>query len=554
MREMAKGIMETTVSEQMGNVRDTLARMGLEESDMTYQAAVVVRLIQKAMVEGDTSAIRVLGELTGELNRFGYVEEDDPNVVELQYPAILIPENGRDEPKQNILGPQAGPQTMFMASSADIVIYGGAAGGGKTYALLLEALRHKDIKGFGAVIFRKNFTQITAEGGLWDASTKIFSQVPDAHQRKTPKLHWKFDAGAKLTFAHLDREEDLLAWQGTEIAYLAFDELTHFTKHQFLYMLSRNRSTCGVKPYVRATCNPDSDSWVADFISWWIDQDTGYPIRERSGVVRYMCVLNDVIYWGDSPEDLAEKYDIPPTDCKSVTFIASRLEDNKILMTSDPSYLSNLKAMTEVDMERLLYGNWKIKAQAGRYFKRTQVTIITEAPNDIIMWCRAWDLAATDEDENGDADLTAGVLMGLRKGGTVVVLNVINQRIKAGDVEKLVYNTALIDRQRYGYQYIVRVPQDPGQAGKVLAGQYVKLLSGFNVKTLPVSGSKELRATPFAAQWQNGNVEVLLGDWNEEYFSQLESFPESKHDDMVDASSDAFSELTNNTFDIDALL
>lgn len=554
MREMAKGIMETTVSEQMGNVRDTLARMGLEENDMTYQAAVVVRLIQKAMVEGDTSAIRVLGELTGELNRFGYIEADDPDVIELQYPAILIPENGRDEPKQNVLGPQAGPQTMFMASSADIVIYGGAAGGGKTYALLLEALRHKDVKGFGAVIFRKNFTQITAEGGLWDASTKIFSQVPDAHQRKTPKLHWKFDAGAKLTFAHLDREEDLLAWQGTEIAYLAFDELTHFTKHQFLYMLSRNRSTCGVKPYVRATCNPDSDSWVADFISWWIDQDTGYPIRERSGVVRYMCVLNDVIYWGDSPEDLAEKYDIPPTDCKSVTFIASRLEDNKILMTSDPSYLSNLKAMTEVDMERLLYGNWKIKAQAGRYFKRTQVTIIAEAPNDIIMWCRAWDLAATDEDENGDADLTAGVLMGLRKGGTVVVLNVINQRIKAGDVEKLVYNTALIDRQRYGYQYIVRVPQDPGQAGKVLAGQYVKLLSGFNVKTLPVSGSKELRATPFAAQWQNGNVEVLLGDWNEEYFSQLESFPESKHDDMVDASSDSFNELTNNTFDIDALL
>ena len=145
MREMAKGIMETTVSEQMGNVRETLARMGLEENDMTYQAAVVVRLIQKAMVEGDTSAIRVLGELTGELNRFGYVETDDPDVIEMQYPTI-IPENGRDAPKDNVLGPQAGPQTMFMASSADIVIYGGAAGGGKTYALLLEALRHKDVK------------------------------------------------------------------------------------------------------------------------------------------------------------------------------------------------------------------------------------------------------------------------------------------------------------------------------------------------------------------------------------------------------------------------
>ena len=101
MREMAKGIMETTVSEQMGNVRETLARMGLEENDMTYQAAVVVRLIQKAMVEGDTSAIRVLGELTGELNRFGYVETDDPDVIEMQYPTILIPENGRDAPKDN---------------------------------------------------------------------------------------------------------------------------------------------------------------------------------------------------------------------------------------------------------------------------------------------------------------------------------------------------------------------------------------------------------------------------------------------------------------------
>jgi len=98
------------------------------------------------------------------------------------------------------------------------------------------------------------------------------------------------------------------------------------------------------------------------------------------------------------------------------------------------------------------------------------------------------------------------------------------------------------------------VPQDPGQAGKVLAAQYVKLLTGFIIKTIPVSGSKELRATPLAAQWQNGNVEVLIGDWNDGYFSQMESFPESKHDDMVDASSDSFTELTGGGFDIDNLL
>lgn len=557
MRELTKSIMDTTISTQQKNVRATLEMMGLEENDMTYQAAVVVRLMQRAMVDGDTQAIRLIGELTGEVNRFGMFEDEDSNLVEVKFPTVLIPDNGRDTPKPNILGPQAGPQTMFMASSADIVIYGGAAGGGKTYALLLEALRHKDVKGFGGVIFRKNFTQITAEGGLWDASNKIFSQVPDAHSRKTPKYHWRFYSGAKLHFAHLDREEDLQAWQGTEIAYLGFDELTHFTKHQFLYMLSRNRSTCGVKPYVRCTCNPDSDSWVAEFISWWIDQDTGYPIRERSGIVRYMCVLNNVIRWGDSPEELEKEYNIPSTDCKSVTFIASRLEDNKILMQSDPSYLSNLKAMTEVDMERLLYGNWKIKAQAGRFFKRTQIPVdgyLTQIPDDVLYWCRAWDLAATDEDENGDADYTAGVLIGRRKNGRFIVADVINQQIKAGDVEKLIQMTAISDRNKYGYNYRVRLPQDPGAAGKIVAKQYLNNLSGFDVKKESVSGGKQLRATPFAAQWQNGFIDILVAPWNEDYFSQLESFPESKHDDMVDASSDAFNELTDGNFDIDALL
>lgn len=557
MREMAKAIMEASVSKQMDSVRDTLSRMGIEENDMTYQAAVVVRLIQKAMVDGDTGAVRILGELTGELNRLGYMEYDESNVIDIQYPTILIPENGRDAPKPNMLEPQAGPQTMFMASSADIVIYGGAAGGGKTYALLLEALRHKDVKNFGSVIFRKNHTQITAEGGLWDSSIKIFSQVPDAQQRKSPKLHWRFGSGAKLTFAHLDKEEDLQAWQGTEIAYLGFDELTHFSKHQFLYMLSRNRSTCGIKPYVRATCNPDSDKWVAQFISWWIDQDTGYPIKERSGIIRYMYVLNDVIYWGGSPEELADELNINPNECKSVTFIASRLEDNKILMQSDPSYLSNLKAMTEVDMERLLYGNWKIKSQAGRFFKRVQIPIdgyLGMIPDDVVYWCRAWDLAATSEDENGNADYTAGVLIGKRKNGRYIVADVINKQIKAGEVESLILMTAISDRKKYGQSYKVRLPQDPGAAGKIVAKQYVNSLAGFNVKAEPISGSKELRATPFAAQWQNGFIDVLVADWNEMYFNQLESFPESKNDDMVDASSDAFNELTNNSFDIDSLL
>lgn len=553
MRETAKALMSMEVVGD--NNKKNLEAFGIQKGDQNYQTAVVVRLMQKALVEGDTSAIRLIGELTGDLNRFGLIPEEESEIVELAYPTINLPNNGRDKKDAFQLAPQAGPQTQFMASSADIIIYGGAAGGGKTYALLLEALRHKDVKSFGAVIFRHNYNQITAEGGLWDASQKIFNQVPDAHSRKSPKLHWRFDGGAKLSFAHIERDEDLKSWQGTEIAYIGFDELTHFTKHQFLYMLSRNRTTCGIRPYVRATCNPDVDSWVAEFISWWIDQETGYAIPERSGQIRWMVVLNDIIYWGDTPEELTKKYEVNVEDCKSVTFIASRLEDNKILMESDPGYLANLKAMTEVDTERLLRGNWKIKAAAGSFFKRSQVgEILTEVPKDLVAVCRGWDLAATDKDEDDEAAFTAGVLMGRRENGRFVIIDVINRQLKAGDVRSTVLVTAKMDHAKYAWCR-QRLPQDPGQAGKDQKASYMEMLAGFDVHMIPESGDKATRAEPMAAQWQHGMFDLVAGEWNEAYLNQLESFPDSKWKDMVDASSSAFNEITLGMgFNIDNLL
>ena len=462
------------------------------------------------------------------------------------------------------IGPQKGPQEMFLATSADICIYGGAAGGGKTFGLLLEPLRHMNNPDYNATIFRRDYTQVTSPGGLWDSSRKIYRYVKGVKALKTPKLHWTFKSGASVNFAHLGHDEDCDDWQGSQLTMIGFDELTHFSEYQFFYMLSRNRTDSGVKPYIRATCNPDADSWVAKFISWWINQETGYPIPERSGVIRWMVRLNEVVTWFDSREEAVQgaiengvKPEQAETMPKSVTFIASTLYDNKILMKNDTGYLANLQAMALVQRERLLHGNWKIKAQAGRYFKRTQIPIdgyLERIPDDVVYWCRAWDLAATDEDENGDADYTAGVLIGRRKNGRFIIADVINRQIKAGDVESLILMTSMFDRNKYGYNYKVRIPQDPGAAGKIVAKQYLNSLSGFDVKAQPVSGSKELRATPFAAQWQNGFVDVLIAPWNEEYFSQMESFPESKHDDMVDASSDAFNELTDSTFDIDALL
>ena len=325
-------------------------------------------------------------------------------------------------------------------------------------------------------------------------------------------------------------------------------------------MLSRNRTTCGVTPFIRATCNPDADSWVADFISWWIDQDTGYPIPERSGKIRYFVRRGEEIFWANKKETLWKRFNLNTPEEKkeprSVTFIMSSIYDNKILLDTNPEYLANLKALPEVERERLLHGNWKIKPAAGLFFKRSQVTLIETAPVDkeFKAYCRAWDLAATEDKETGDPDFTSGVLMGLKRDGTYVVLDVINQRVKAGDVGKLIKNTAISDKGKYGMKVRISIPQDPGAGGKIVANMYVKMLAGYPVTVVAPSGTKQVRATPFAAQWQNGNVEVLAAQWNDMYFTQLESFPQSKHDDMVDASSDSFTNLSSSSFMLGSLI
>lgn len=438
--------------------------------------------------------------------------------------------------------PQAGPQELFLSTPADIGIYGGSAGGGKTYALLLENLRHSKNSGFGSVIFRRNAGQIMNEGGLWDNALELYPQI-GAVPKLTPRPCMVFASSAKVSFAHLQYDSDVHSWQGSQIALICFDELTHFTKKQFFYMLSRNRSTCGIKPYVRATCNPDAESWVADFINWWIDQKTGYPIPERSGKLRYFVRVDDDIHWADSREELVARFGVASEDAKSVTFIASSIYDNRILLEKDPGYLANLKALSTVEKERLLKGNWKIKPAAGLYFKRGQVTVIDTLPTDVIAWVRRWDLAATEPtDANHSPDCTAGVLIGKRRSGRYVIADVINVQYKAGDVRQLVKNTAASDRAKYGRVRTV-VPQDPGQAGKEQAQSYISMLAGHSASAERETGSKVVRAEPFAAQWQAGNVDVLAAPWNEAYFAQLEAFPDSDKDDMVDGSSGAFNAL-----------
>ncbi|WP_404927143.1 phage terminase large subunit [Mesorhizobium sp. ORM16] len=447
-------------------------------------------------------------------------------------------EQGQGGP--TIVRPQGGPQTTFLASPADIAIYGGAAGGGKTWALLMEPLRHVANPGFGAVFFRRNLTQVRNEGGLWDESEKLYPHL-SAQPRSAPDLSWTFPSGAGVSFAHLEHEKTIYNWQGSQIPLICFDELTHFSAKQFWYMLSRNRSMCGVRPYVRATCNPDADSWVAEFISWWIDQETGFAIPERAGVIRWFVRIGDTIIWADSKEELAHHVnpiDGEPIPPKSVTFIPAKLSDNALLMAADPGYLANLMAQPTVERERLLGGNWKIRPAAGLLFQRGWCEVVDAVPAGVT-WMRGWDLASTPKVEGNDPDGTAGTKIGKLPDGRYIVGHHVKDFLSPAGVERLIKNTADAD----GISTKISLPQDPGQAGKSQVTNLVKLLVGFDARATPESGDKVTRFSPFSAQAEAGNVLVLRAPWNEAWFSALEGFPEAAHDDDADSTSRAFNAL-----------
>lgn len=434
-----------------------------------------------------------------------------------------------------VIRPQQGPQTAFLASPADIAIYGGAAGGGKTWGILLEPLRHSKNPGFSSVVFRRTGVQVRNPGGLWDESMKLYPKL-NAKPLQQP-MEWIFPSGAKIKFAHLEYDSNVLDWQGAQIALIGFDELTHFSEYQFFYMFSRNRSLCGIKPYIRATCNPDADSWVAKFIEWWIDQKTGFAIPERSGVIRWMVRVNDMIHWADTPEDLIGRFgkEMQP---KSVTFIASSIEDNKILMDADPGYLANLMALSLVEKERLRFGNWLIRPAAGLYFRRSWCEPIDAAPAGLKI-VRYWDLAATEKKTGNDPDFTVSVKMGRDTAGRFYILHGESMQESPYHVEKAIVNTAAQD----GKTVTIGLPQDPGQAGKAQAQGFVRMLAGYNVHTQIESGDKVTRFSPFSAQCEGGNVFFVCGAWNEEFFKWLEGFPAAAHDDHADACSGAFNLL-----------
>jgi predicted phage terminase large subunit-like protein len=440
---------------------------------------------------------------------------------------------------------QPGPQTDFLECPANIAFYGGAAGGGKSYGLLLDtASMATRYRGFGAVIFRRTSKQVTAEGGLWQRSEEVYplmGALPTRHN-----LRWRFeDMASAISFGHLEHDKTRFDWQGSELPYIGFDELTHFTENQFWYLVGRNRSMCGSPPLVRATLNPDPDHFAAKMVAWYIDPQTGYAIPKRSGAIRYFLRLGDEMHWGDTWDDLVARFGWGVAQwAKSFTFIASSIEDNPILLARDPGYLATLMSLPMVERERLRYGNWKIRVTAGTCFRRSWFRVVKAAPTDVVARVRFWDRAATEEAPGVNPDASAGVKVSKDRNNRYCVEHVERMFARAHSVNRAMANLADQD----GPKCAVAYNQDPGSAGKGEAEATAATLAPHVVKFWTTTGDKVTRALPASAQAEAGNIDIVEGDWNDEFLTELENFPPPAggHDDQVDGLSGAFEYISKS--------
>jgi hypothetical protein len=278
--------------------------------------------------------------------------------------------------------PLKGCQEEFLSSVADIVIYGGKRGGGKSAGILLDALKDYKNKNFNAVIFRKEINDLET---IERESELFFHQFGDYNKSKND-MTWNFANGSsvKLTYYAGSLSEFKTRFQGQEIPYIAVDEITQMEYDKFKYIMTDCRNSHFIPNRLFGTCNPDPDCWVAKFIDWWIGEE-GYPIPERNGIIRYCFMGGDDakepsnISWGNTREevyennkDLIDTLYLPFENLnlgitkqemfiKSVTFIEGRLEENIQLLRSSPEYVSNLANQPLEDIERDLRGNWKFK-------------------------------------------------------------------------------------------------------------------------------------------------------------------------------------------------
>jgi len=238
----------------------------------------------------------------------------------------------KQEVEENVIfKANEGPQTDFLAAPERDVLYGGAAGGGKSYAMLIDPLRFAHREAHRALILRRSMPELRE---LIDKSRELYPKAfPGCKYKEVEKL-WNFPSGAKVEFGFLERDADVYRYQGQAYSWIGFDEITHLpTEFGWNYLASRLRTTDSeITPYMRCTANPGGvgATWVK---KRYVDP---YPPNES--------------FTGE--DNLTRK------------FIPARLEDNPYL-AEDGRYEEMLQALPPTQRKQLLEGNWDVNEGAA---------------------------------------------------------------------------------------------------------------------------------------------------------------------------------------------
>ena len=385
-------------------------------------------------------------------------------------------------------------QVEFLLLTCKEAFYGGAAGGGKSEALLMGALQFVNIKGYNALLLRRRFSDLILPEALMSRAEEWLGGT-DARWKSKDHI-WVFPSGAKLAFGYLEHEKDKYRYQSAAFQFIGFDELTQFTESQYRYLFSRLRRLEGVNiPLrMRSASNPGGIGHE------WVKQRFIVAGREKGRI-----------------------------------FIPARLDDNPNIDRAQ--YIESLKELDPTTRARLLKGDWEIRDEGG-LFHRSWFTIVDSYPKDARK-IRYWDLAATQPKKGSDPDYTVGALVA-EKDGIFYVVDIKRVRRTPQQVEALVKQTAQLDKK----DVQIFMETEPGSAGKSLIDHYARhILVGYTFRGHKTTGSKEIRAQPVSSAAEAGNVKLVSASWNGDFLDEVELFPYGRYDDQVDAVSGAFLQL-----------
>lgn len=394
-------------------------------------------------------------------------------------------------------------QAVFLALPNLEAFYGGAAGGGKSSALLMAALQFVDVPGYAALLLRRTYADLSLPGALMDRAAQWLGGTAAVWHGQDKR--WTFPSGATLTFGYCDNEADIYRYQGSELQLVAFDELTQFTEAQYRYLFSRLRRLQGVNIPIRMRSASNPGGAGHD----WVKQRFLIEGREAGRV-----------------------------------FVPARLPDNPYL--DQDEYRRSLSVLDPVTRAQLLDGDWTAR-RSGGMFQRQWFTIVDALPADLRM-VRFWDLAATEAGK-GDPDYTAGCKAGMQDG-VLYLADMRRMRGTPAQVKALIRQTAELD----GRSVPIWIEQEGGASGKFVIDDLLRdTLAGWAARASKPSKSKTDRAAPLSSAAEAGNVKLLRGTWLSAFLDELEAFPQGAHDDQVDAASGALAMIVGSRVQIDWL-